>query len=75
MERITTRKVKHVRDEISRLSNRKIGTVVAQELLVLAGGDDELVIYASTHSNGLDQCKALIIDERFRALEEYIYEY
>lgn len=72
--RVTSNKVKHVRDAIQSLSGRKIGVTVAKELLVLAGGDDELVVYASTHSEGLDQCKALILDERLRALEEYIYE-
>lgn len=72
MADITSRKVKYVRDAIHVRSGRKIGTVVAKELLTLAGGDAELAVDASISSEGLDQCKARIIDERFRLLEEYL---
>lgn len=62
--RITNRKLKELRDRIG------VGTCVAHELLVLSGGDVDLAESASRSSNGLDQCKAKIIDERFRRLEE-----
>lgn len=62
--RITNRKLKELRDRIG------VGTCVAHELLVLSGGDVDLAESASRASNGLDQCKAKIIDERFRRLEE-----
>lgn len=62
--RITNRKVKDLRDRIG------VGNCVANELLVLSGGDVDLAESASRASNGLDQCKAAIIDERFRRLEE-----
>lgn len=61
-------KVKEVRRRIG------VGNGVASELLVLAGGDVELVVSASKKSGGLDQCKAAIIDGRFRAIEEEIWE-
>lgn len=69
---ITNSKIKHVRDAIYKQSNRKIGTGVAKELLMLAGGNAEIVINASINSEGLDQCKASIINERFALLEDFI---
>lgn len=62
-DRITNRKVKDLRDRIG------VGNCVANELLVLSGGDVDLAEEASRASDGLDQCKARIIDERFRRLE------
>lgn len=59
-----SRKIKLVRDAIG------VGQSVADELLILAGGDVDLVIEASRMSPGLDQCKAHIIDMRFAAIEE-----
>ena len=47
-----------------------IGNSVADELLTLAGGDPYLVIDCSRASHGLDQCKAKIIDQRFKAIEK-----
>lgn len=46
-----------------------VGATVAAELLTLAGGDLDLAEHASKTSPGLDQCKAKIIDERFKRLE------
>ena len=65
---MTDNKVKEVRRRIG------VGNGVASELLVLAGGDVELVVRSSKKSGGLDQCKAAIIDGRFRAIEEEIWE-
>lgn len=56
-------RVKELRDRIN------VGPSVAEELLVLAGGDIELAEQASRESRGLDQCKAAIIDKRFRRIE------
>lgn len=39
---------------------------LAKELCILAGGDTDLVIESSRKSNGLDHCKANIIDGRIR---------
>lgn len=61
-------KIKEVRKRIG------VGNGVAHELLVLAGGDVELVVWASKKSTGLDQCKAAIIDGRFRTIEEELWE-
>ena len=47
----------------------KVGRSVAQELLVLSGGDVAMAEEASRESIGLDQCKARIIDKRFAKLE------
>lgn len=49
-----------------------IGNSVASELMRLAGGDKDLVIKSSLESDGLDQCKAKIIDGRFDKLEEQL---
>lgn len=46
-----------------------VGPSVAAELLVLSGGDMDLAESMSKSSTGLDQCKAAIIDARFRKLE------
>lgn len=49
---------------------------VAQELMVLAGGDVDLVIKAAKEAPGLDQTKHLILDERLSRIEEDLnYEY
>lgn len=46
-----------------------IGNSVADELLTLSGCDPEMVIACSRTSNGLDQCKAKIINERIGKIE------
>lgn len=59
------------KEKVKELRNRiGVGNCVANELLVLSGGDVDLAERASKASSGLDQCKAAIIDERFRRLEE-----
>ena len=58
---------KDVKDLRERLG---VGMSVAHELLVLSGGDVDLAEKCSCSSNGLDQCKAAIIDARFRRLED-----
>lgn len=59
------------KEKVKELRNRiGVGNCVANELLVLSGGDVDLAESASRASAGLDQCKAKIIDERFRRLEE-----
>ena len=57
------RKIKELRDRIG------VGHGVAEELLILSGGDIDLAERASRDSKGLDQCKANIIDRRFKKLE------
>lgn len=37
---------------------------LAKELLILAGGDEDMVIECSRKSHGLDHCKANILDAR-----------
>lgn len=46
-----------------------VGRSVADEILRLSGGDVALAVSSSRESPGLDQCKALIIDRRFKRLE------
>lgn len=57
------KKVKDLRERIG------VGDGVASELLVLSGGDVDMAEQASREAKGLDQCKANIIDKRFRRLE------
>lgn len=40
---------------------------LAKELLILAGGDEDLVINTSLSSHGLSECRARIIDARLNA--------
>lgn len=42
---------------------------LAKELLMLAGGDEQLVVKCSQEANGLDHCKASIIDRRISKVE------
>ena len=60
---VSAQDVKELRDRIG------VGNSVAHELLVLSGGDVDLAEECSKESRGLDQCKAAIIDARFKALE------
>lgn len=60
---VNAAKVKELRGIIG------VGQSVGKELLVLAGGDVDLAADCSLKSEGLDQCKAAIIDARFRRLE------
>lgn len=46
-----------------------VGDQVAGLLLTLAGGDVDLVVSCSRRANGLDQCKAFILDERIAKTE------
>lgn len=61
---VTSSMVKELRKRLG------IGASVAHELLVLSGGDVDLAEKCSRESPGLDQCKAAIINERFRRLED-----
>lgn len=61
---VTSSMVKELRKRLG------IGLSVAYELLVLSGGDVDLAEKCSRESPGLDQCKAAIINERFRRLED-----
>jgi hypothetical protein len=70
MSNIAISDIEYVMHKIKKLSGRSIGHNVLKELLVLAGGDTELVIDASINTPGLDQCKACIIDRRFGKLEQ-----
>lgn len=46
------------------------GLALAKDLLVLADGDEKLVIEASENTmNGVESLKAYIIDKRFSKLE------
>jgi len=65
---VSNRKIKELRNAIG------VGKGVAEELLVLAGGDTELAIDCSKASAGLDQCKAAIINARFQFLEDELFE-
>ena len=49
-----------------------VGTSVAEELLILSGGDVDMAEEASLESAGLDQCKANIIDKRFKQIEDVL---
>lgn len=51
--------------QVKRVAN-EIGITwqLAKELLILAGGDEDLVIEASDMSLNLNECKAHIIDAR-----------
>ena len=51
-----------------------VGRCVAEELLVLSGGDVDMAAECSRAARGLDQCKAAIINQRFRRIEADIDE-
>ena len=51
-----------------------VGHCVAEELLVLSGGDVDMAAECSRAARGLDQCKAAIINARFTRLEEDVNE-
>ena len=55
-----------VRDLCDRIH---VGHGVAHELLVLGGGDIDMVEACSKAAKGLDQCKALVLNERFSRIE------
>lgn len=61
---VSNRAIKELRERID------VSKSVAEELLILAGGDIELAVQASVESRGLTQCKANIIDKRFNRLEQ-----
>lgn len=65
---LSNRKVNQLRDRIG------VGNSVATELLILGGEDIELVVEASIQSDGLDHCKARVIDERLRRIENDLAE-
>ena len=46
------------------------GIQLAQDLLILAGQDDELVKEASSACHGVESMKAYIINKRFNMLEK-----
>lgn len=57
--------------QVERVSaHLSIGQHLAKELLILAGGDEDLVIESSLASDGLDQCKARIVDGRMSKNEQ-----
>lgn len=57
-------------EQVIRVGNElDITYQLAKELLILAGGDEDLVIECSRMSNGLDHCKANIINGRLAKSE------
>lgn len=63
VDRVSSKKIRDLKERIG------VGNSVASELLTLSGGNIELAETASLESGGLDQCKAAIIDKRFKAIE------
>ena len=49
-----------------------VGYSVANELLILSNDDVDMAEEASVRSEGLDQCKARIIDRRFKRIERLL---
>lgn len=60
-------KINEVADQLD------ISKHLARELLILAGGDEEIVVDASLASRGLDQCKARILDMRLCTIEQELF--
>lgn len=59
------------KEKVNELMERLgVGWSVANELLILTGGDIDMAEEASRKSFGLDQAKANAIDARFRKLEQ-----
>lgn len=61
---IKAENVKELQDEIN------VGMSVAKELLILSGNNVDLAQQASLMSSNLSECKARIIDMRFKLLEK-----
>lgn len=59
-----SKKAKRVADKIG------CGDLLARDLLALAGGDEDLVLRSSGEVMGIESVKALIIDGRFRKIEQ-----
>lgn len=58
------------KDQVNRVSEELgITKHLAKELLILAGGNEQIVIQASRCSNGLDHCKARILNTRIGNIE------
>ena len=56
--------------QVERVSRKlDISNQLAKELLILAGGDEDLVVHSSKVSANVAECKAVIIDERLRKEE------
>lgn len=65
-----------MKEKINELCSRiHIGRGVAHELLMLGGGDVDMVEACSKAAKGLDQCKALVINERFSRIEADLDEF
>lgn len=56
-------------DKIKKISiNTQCGLTLSRDLLILAGGNADLVIHASRIAHGINHLKALIIDARFKEI-------
>lgn len=57
---------------IRKLSSKMgCGLSLTRDLLILAGGDEQLLLQCSNETyHGVQSLKAAIVDERFRKLEE-----
>lgn len=61
-------------DKVKKLAEElDVSPSVAKELLILSGGDTDLIYWASENSRRLAECKARIINERLTKLEEDYY--
>ena len=56
---------------VSLADDIQCGVALARDLLMLAGGDAQLVRQASASCRGVESMKAYIIDHRFDKLERY----
>ena len=61
--------VEELRKDLCAIVPRGVGTGVCRELLILADGDAKLVIKCSLVSRGINECKARIVDERFKSIQ------
>lgn len=58
------------KQQVLRVAKRlDISENLAKDLLIMAGGDEDLVIECSEMSSGINECKANIIDKRLTEKE------
>lgn len=61
--------VEELRKDLCAIVPRGVGTGVCRELFILADGDAGLVIECSLVSRGISECKARIVDARFKSIQ------
>lgn len=64
-----------IEDTVSRVCDKlDITYQLAKELLILADGNESLLIECSRKAINLSECRALIINDRIKQVEDSVYQ-